>query len=100
MTTATRTLSNIQVIDDVVPGSGHSVSQTTPAGWAAAQTSCSDGSPVSNIDVAPGETVTCTFSNLSNTAGRIVIVKDTEPERPAGLLVHNGRRSEPRGLRA
>ena len=74
------TLSNVQVIDNVVPGSGHSVSQTTPAGWAAAQTSCSDGSSVSSIDVAPGETVTCTFSNLSQNAGRIVVVKDTQPD--------------------
>ena len=74
------TLSNIQVIDNVVPGSGHTVSQTTPAGWAAAQTSCSDGSPASSIDVAPGETVTCTFSNLSQNAGRIVVVKDTQPD--------------------
>ena len=74
------TLSNVQVIDNVVPGSGHSVSQTTPAGWAAAQASCSDGSPVSNIDVAPGETVTCTFSNLSQNAGRIVVVKDAQPD--------------------
>jgi sugar lactone lactonase YvrE len=76
------TLSNTQVIDNVVPGSGHSVSQATPAGWGAAQTSCSDGSPVANIDVSPGETVTCTFSNLSNTAGRIVIVKDADPNDP------------------
>jgi DNA-binding beta-propeller fold protein YncE len=74
------TLSNIQVIDNVAPGSGHSVSQTTPAGWGPAQTSCSDGSPVSNIDVASGETVTCTFQNLSENAGRIVVVKDTDPD--------------------
>jgi DNA-binding beta-propeller fold protein YncE len=74
------TLPNTQVIANVVPGSGHSVSQTTPAGWGTAQTSCSDGSPVSNIDVAPGETVTCTFSNLSDNAGRIVVVKDADPD--------------------
>ena len=73
------TLSNVQVIDNVVPGSGHSVSQATPAD-STAQTSCSDGSPVSNIDVAPGETVTCTFSNLSQNAGRIVVVKDAQPD--------------------
>ena len=70
------------MIDNVVPGSGHSVSQTTPAGWGAAQTSCSDGSPVSNVDVSPGETVTCTFSNVSDTAGRIVVVKDADPDDP------------------
>ena len=92
------TLSNIQVIDDVVPGAGHSVSQATPAGWATAQTSCSDGSPVSNIDVAPGETVTCTFSNLSNTAGRIVIVKDTDPNDPQDFSFTTGGGLSPAGF--
>ena len=41
---------------------------------------CDDGSPVSNIDVAPAETVTCTFSNRKR--GQIVIVKDATPDDP------------------
>ena len=51
---------------------------------------CNDGSPVSNIDVSAGETVTCTFSNRKR--GQIVAVKDAVPERPAGLRVHGRRR--------
>ena len=41
---------------------------------------CDDGSPVSNIDVAPGETVTCTFTNRKR--GQIVVAKDATPNDP------------------
>jgi hypothetical protein len=73
-------VSNTQTFDNVVPGSGYSVTQTTPAGWGAPAVTCSDGSDPSNIDVAPGETVTCTFANLSDNAGRIVVTKDAQPD--------------------
>jgi hypothetical protein len=73
-------ISNTQAFDNVVPGSGYSVTQATPAGWGAAQVTCSNGSSPTNINVAPGETVTCTFANLSNDAGRIVVVKDARPD--------------------
>src|SRR6185503_11620109 len=41
---------------------------------------CDDGSAVSNIAIAPGETVTCTFANRKR--GRIVVVKDARPNDP------------------
>ena len=38
---------------------------------------CDDGSPVTNINVDPGETVTCTFNNTKQ--GKIVVEKEDEP---------------------
>src|SRR5207244_920475 len=56
-------LSNTRTFASVAPGSGYSLSETAPAGWKQSARSCDDGSPPSNIDVSPGETVTCTFVN-------------------------------------
>jgi hypothetical protein len=56
------TFSNTRTFQ-VVAGSGYNVSETVPSGWMQNSATCSDGSPVSNIDVGPGETVTCTFVN-------------------------------------
>ena len=75
-------LSNTQVFDDLAPGSGYSISQTTPGGWSAPEVTCSDGSPASNIDVSPAEVVICTFANVTPTAGRITVVKDAQPNDP------------------
>ena len=61
---------------DIAAKAGYSVAESTPPGWDTTST-CSDGSPVSNIDIAPGETVTCTFVNRQ--LGRIVVKKTTEP---------------------
>ena len=48
----------------VDPGSGYSVAEGPPPDrWTLDSAICSDGSPVSNIDVSQGETVTCTFVN-------------------------------------
>ena len=44
-------------------------SESALAGWFLASATCSDGSPVSNIDVGPAETVTCTFVNRTSAAG-------------------------------
>jgi hypothetical protein len=57
------TLPNTQTFDNVAPGSGYSISETLPSAWELADATCDDGSPVSNIDVSSGETVTCTFVN-------------------------------------
>ena len=74
-------------------------SETVPARLGPrSSATCSDGSPVSNIDVGPGETVTCTFTNLKR--GQIVVVKDAQPERPAGLQLHGRRRPQPHELPA
>ena len=72
------TLSNTVAFADVPVGAGYSLSQgTLPTGWTQASATCSDGSPISNISVSAGETVTCTFTN--NKPGRIVVVMDADP---------------------
>jgi hypothetical protein len=47
----------------LAPGT-YSVSELQAPGWAT-ESSCSDGSPASAIDLGAGETVTCTFTNSS-----------------------------------
>ena len=88
------TLSNTRTFTDVPAGAGYSLAETVPRGWDQTSATCNDGSPVSNIDVAPGETVTCTFTNRKR--GQIVVI-GRGAGRPAGLLVHRRRRaSRPR----
>jgi len=60
---------------DVLAGDGYSAAETVPAGWELISATCDDGSPVTNIDVSVGETVTCTFTNRAR--GSITIVKQT-----------------------
>ena len=69
-----------------------------PPGWDQASATCSDGSPIGNINVGPDETVTCTFTN--NKRGQIVVVKDAQPNDAAGLLLHGRRRADPDELLA
>ena len=76
---------------NVAPGSGYSLSETVPSGWDQTSATCSDGSPVSNINVAPGETVTCTFTNHKR--GQIVVVKDAQPDDPQDFSLHGRRRA-------
>src|SRR5207244_1947393 len=66
-----------QTYSNVTPGSGYSVAETVPSGWDLTSSTCSDGSPVSNIDVSPGETVTCTFTDRKR--GTIIVMKVTDP---------------------
>jgi hypothetical protein len=56
-------LQNTHTFPDVVPGGDYSLDETVPSGWDLTSSSCDDGGSPSNIDVAPGETVTCTFTN-------------------------------------
>ncbi len=42
--------------------------------------SCSDGSPVTNIDVAPGETVTCRWVNRLESAATLTVRVDAVPD--------------------
>ena len=49
-------------------------------GWDLTSSTCSDGSPVSNIDVSADEVVTCTFTNRRR--GRIIVVQDSLPNDP------------------
>lgn len=50
------------IIETRTPGI-YAVSETVPAGWQLDRATCSDSSPVSAIDLAAGESVTCTFVN-------------------------------------
>src|ERR671934_1874748 len=61
-----------QTFSNLTPGSGYSVAETVPSGWNLTSSTCDDGSPVSNVDVAPGETVTCTFTNTLKRATIVV----------------------------
>jgi CSLREA domain-containing protein len=60
----------------LAPGPGYSVGEAVPPGWDLSAT-CSDGSPITNIDLAPGETVICTFINSKR--GTVIVDKVTEP---------------------
>ena len=59
----------------VISGSGYSAAESVPVGWDLDSATCDDGSPVDNIDVSAGETVTCTFTNVKR--GTIIVVKNT-----------------------
>jgi len=68
---------------DLLPGL-HTVTETVPPGWDLTLVLCSDQSPgdpdsgVASIDLAAGETVTCTFMNEA-LPGKIVVAKEAEP---------------------
>jgi hypothetical protein len=52
-----------QTFSNVTPGSGYAVAESVPTGWDLVSATCDDGSPVNNINLSAGETVTCTFTN-------------------------------------
>jgi len=54
---------------------GYAAAETVPANWELTSFTCDDGSPVTNIDVSVGETVTCTATNTLQ-QGALVIHKD------------------------
>ncbi len=56
----------------VKPGT-YAASETVPAGWSQTGATCSDGSAPGAVDLAPGETVTCTFTNTKQ--GQVVVRK-------------------------
>ena len=60
----------------LLPGT-YSVSETVPAGWDLEAAVCSDGSPASAVALAPGEVVTCVFTNEKDAS--IVVQKQTLP---------------------
>ena len=64
----------------MTPGSGYSLAETVPSGWDQTGATCDDGSPIANISISAGETVTCTFTNRKR--GQIVVVKDAQPNDP------------------
>jgi hypothetical protein len=62
---------------EVAPGDGYAVSETLPPGWTMVSAVCDDGSPVTNIDVEAGETVTCTFTNIADEVQASILVQVT-----------------------
>ena len=64
----------------LVPGT-YAVSETVPSGWDLTSATCDDGSPVTNINVSAGETVTCIFTNTKR--GHIIIIVDKEASNDA-----------------
>jgi hypothetical protein len=67
-----------QVFSNVPPGSGYAVGETVPPGWEQLSAVCSDGSPVTNIGLGAGESVTCTFTNRK--LATLTIRKITQPD--------------------
>jgi Prealbumin-like fold domain len=58
-----------------IPIGTYAVAETVPTGWQLTSATCSDGSPVTAIDIAENETVTCTFTNTK--LGKLIVVKNT-----------------------
>ena len=85
-TTPTRRSPNTQHVHERrCPAAATRSPRPCPAGWDQTSATCDDGSPVvERSTLAPGETVTCTFTNRKR--GQIVVVKDAHAQRPAGLL--------------
>jgi hypothetical protein len=103
------TLSDTRTFDDLPPGDHYSVTESVPAGWQQDSATCSDSSPVSNIDISAGETVTCTFTNSqlgyprpeSATPVRVSLVpaydECTDPNRVHGPPDFPGNGADPDG---
>jgi hypothetical protein len=70
----------------IAAGSGYSVSESLPLpeGWTQTSASCDDGSPVTNIDLSAGETVTCTFTNQQSGKPKVTVTKSCPGGSAAG----------------
>jgi endonuclease/exonuclease/phosphatase family metal-dependent hydrolase len=60
-----------------LPRGVYSVAASVPAAWSQASVTCDDGSGPRKIELATGETVTCTFTTAKK--GRILVRQQTEP---------------------
>ena len=69
--TASTTFSNLDV--DLT----YDATETVPAGWDLTSATCDSGETLDSIDLEPGETVTCTFTNTRR--GHIIVDKVTLP---------------------
>ena len=71
-------LTDVAAPDNQEVASGaYSVVETVPAGWDLTSATCDQGETPASLDVGPGETVTCSFTNTK--LGKITIVKDADP---------------------
>lgn len=59
--------------DLLAPGT-YEVSELLPPGWAQSNATCDDGSTPAAIDLDPGETVTCTFTNSRTAPGPLATI--------------------------
>ena len=86
------TLSNTQTYNNVAAGAHYTVTETAVAGFTTTL-ACVDpdggttikGGNTAYIDLDPGETVTCTYTNTNDNIpqlGTIEIIKDTVPDGP------------------
>lgn len=69
--TATQTFSNLD------QDNTYTIVENVPDGWDLTSAICDKGETIGSIDLEPGETVTCTFTNTKR--GSITIVKDAQP---------------------
>ena len=72
----------------LIPSGAYSVAETVPAGWDLTSAVCSDQSAPSAIDLDPGETVTCVFTNTKR--GTIIVEKQTSPDGASGDFTFTG----------
>jgi len=80
----------------VTPGT-YALAETVPAGWEISKSVCDDGSDPASIDVAPGETVTCTITNTEFDS--VVVEVHTTPGGGTGFgFTHNIGAGTPFGL--
>lgn len=61
----------------VVPNATYTVSEGATTGWNLSGSSCDNGMTPSAITPAPGQTITCTFTNVQN--GKLLVRKVTDP---------------------
>lgn len=64
-------------VDATVNPGKYSIVEIVPSGWDLSSAVCDQGETIGDIDVAAGETVTCTFTNTK--LGRITVDKVTDP---------------------
>lgn len=68
-----------------LPGGNYTVSETVPAGWELESATCDQGDPDTGIDLAPGDEVTCTFTNRELESGLSVIKRTNGNEIREGF---------------
>ena len=79
-----------ETFDELDAGT-YSVSEDTPEGWELTSATCSDQSPPNAVDLAAGETVTCTFTNTRlPELGTIIVEKQTSPDGAQGSFTFSG----------
>ena len=66
----------------VTPGS-YTLTQGAVAGWETLSSSCSNGQPLSNLNISYGDNITCTFTNRNQHPGHLTLRLDAQPDDDA-----------------